>query len=215
MARVTTSARRPYAPRVPAEQRREQLLDAALDLINAGGVAAVSVDSVAKAVGVTRPVVYGQFDDADHILRALLEREGERALAQIVASLPDDLSGTDPVETFTLAARGFFAAVVECPSRWQSILLPVDGGAPEPVRRFKDRTEELILARFAEITRWYLAGREGAAEVDVDLLVRFLLGGLQEGGRQLLRDPDVNTPERLTDFARFLVETLLLRYPLA
>jgi AcrR family transcriptional regulator len=204
--------KRPYAPRMRSDERREQLLDAALDLINIGGITAVSVDAVAKAVGVTRPVVYSVFDDANHILRALLEREGTRALAQLTALLPSDLSTADPVETFTVVARSFFAAVQATPRRWRSILLPVDA-SPPPVRSYKERAANLLRDRFAEITRTFLADCEGAEDVDVELLAHLLLSALETAGRLVLADPEGFPAERLTAMARFLAETLMHRYP--
>jgi AcrR family transcriptional regulator len=194
------------------EHRREQLLDVALELVNSGGVAAVSVDAVAKAAGVTRPVIYGLFEDANHVLCALLEREGERALAQIAAVLPTDFAATDPVETFTAVARGFFEAVQAAPPRWRSILLPVDG-SPAPVRDYKERGASMLRDRFAQITLGFLAGRPGAECIDVELLAHLLLNAMETGGRLVLTDPDQFGPERLTRMAHFLADTLLCRYP--
>ncbi|MFG2692380.1 TetR/AcrR family transcriptional regulator [Kitasatospora sp. NPDC048407] len=218
MVRPPTPAKRPYAPRMAPAERREQLLDTALEIINRDGVAAVSVDAVAKAAGVTRPVVYGQFTDADHLLRALLEREGERAQAQIAATLPRDLNGADPVEVFTGVARGYYDAVVTAPSRWRAILLPVDG-SPPAVRRYKERSDALVREQFAHAVRWFLRDAADAddaddvADLDVELLIRVLLAALEEGGRLVLNAPDEYPPERLTAMARFLVETFLHRYP--
>nr|WP_042188877.1 TetR/AcrR family transcriptional regulator [Kibdelosporangium sp. MJ126-NF4]CEL18514.1 Transcriptional regulator, TetR family [Kibdelosporangium sp. MJ126-NF4]CTQ97998.1 Transcriptional regulator, TetR family [Kibdelosporangium sp. MJ126-NF4] len=209
-----TTGKRPYAPRMAPEERREQLLDAALEIINTDGVAAVSVDAVAKAVGVTRPVVYGQFTDANHILRVLLRRESERALAQLADTLPDDLVDADPVETFTQVADGFFAAIVAAPQRWRSILLPVDA-TPPPVRKAQQRGDALVRERFAEITRWFLASRADSEQIDVDLLAHLLLTFMQEGGRLLLRDPETYPPERLTAMARFMVENFFNAPPQA
>ncbi|TQF08030.1 TetR/AcrR family transcriptional regulator [Kitasatospora acidiphila] len=211
MARAQTTPKRPYAPRMPPAERREQLLDAALEIINTAGVAAVSVDSVARLAGVTRPVVYGQFTDSDHLLRDLLEREGERALAQLADVITTDPAGADPADTFTAVARGFYDAVLAHPARWRAILLPVDT-SPAPVRRYKEATEADIRARFAEAVRRLLQDRPGGETVDVDLLAHVLLTTLEDGGRLLLRDPATYPPERLTDLARFLVETFLHRY---
>ncbi|SDC19624.1 DNA-binding transcriptional regulator, AcrR family [Actinokineospora iranica] len=193
------------------DQRREQLLDTALEIINTAGVAAVSVDAVAKAAGVTRPVVYGQFTDANHILRDLLRREGDRALAEVNATLPADITDADPVDTFTHVAHGFFTAVVANPQRWRSILLPVDG-IPPPVRTHKQRAEATIRTRFAEITRWFLRDHPDADTIDVDLLAHLLLNAMEEGGRLALNDPDTYPPDRLTAMARFLVETFFHRF---
>ncbi|MFD7641421.1 TetR/AcrR family transcriptional regulator [Kitasatospora sp. NPDC059795] len=212
MARPRTPAKRPYAPRMAPAERREQLLDTALEIINRDGVAAVSVDAVAKAAQVTRPVVYGQFTDADHLLRALLEREGRRAQAQMAATLPDDLNGADPVEVFTGVARGYYDAVVGAPSRWRAILLPVDG-TPPAVRRYKERSDALVREQFAQAIRWFLRDSPDAADLDVELLIRVLLAALEEGGRLVLGDPDHYPPERLTAMARFLAETFLHRFP--
>ncbi|MFJ8440872.1 TetR/AcrR family transcriptional regulator [Kitasatospora griseola] len=212
MVRPSTPAKRPYAPRLAPAERREQLLDAALEIINRAGVAAVSVDAVAKAAGVTRPVVYGQFTDADDLLCALLEREGERAQAQLAATLPGDLNGADPVEVFTGVARRYYDAVVGAPNRWRAILLPVDG-SPPAVRRYKERSDALIREQFARAVRWFLRDAVDAADLDVELLIRVLLAALEEGGRLVLDDPEHYPPERLTAMARFLVETLLHRYP--
>lgn len=205
------AGRRPYAPRMPPEQRREQLLDTALDLVNTGGIAAVTVDSVARAASVTRPVVYGLFDDANHILCALLEREGERALAQLMAVLPADPRTADPVGTVTAVARGFFEAIHAAPRRWRSILLPVDG-APPPVRNYKERSARMLRDRFAAMTRQFLAGGPGAENLDIELLAHLMLGAVETGGRLILTDPEEYGPERLTNIARFLAETLLARF---
>src|SRR6185503_15979671 len=95
MPEATARRNRPYAPRLLPEQRREQLLDIVLDVIDTDGVAAVSMDAVARRAGVTRPVVYSQFADANAMLRASLDREERRALAQILDAMPapgdDDL----------------------------------------------------------------------------------------------------------------------------
>ncbi|MEV8535175.1 TetR/AcrR family transcriptional regulator [Streptomyces sp. NPDC051211] len=193
-------------------ERREQLLDTALRIIAADGVAGVSVDAVAKAAGVTRPVVYGQFTDAHQILRDLLDREGARALAQITGTLPADLEGADPLDTFTTVADGFFTAVTTHPDRWRAILLPVDA-TPPPVRVYRQRAENAIRARFAEITRYFVADRPGTETLDVDLLAHLLLTAMEEGGRLVLDDPDAYPPARLTAMARFLVESFFARYP--
>ncbi|RZI90634.1 MAG: TetR/AcrR family transcriptional regulator, partial [Microbacterium sp.] len=58
---TTGKARRPYAARVSVDVRRDQLMDAALTILVRDGYQAVSIESIAKEAGVTRPVVYGVF----------------------------------------------------------------------------------------------------------------------------------------------------------
>src|ERR1700741_1289862 len=98
MTETTARRNRPYAPRLLPEQRREQLLDVVLDVIDTEGVSAVTVDAIARRAGVTRPVVYNHFTDANDMLRASLDRETKLALAQIVDAIPapsdDDLGSS-------------------------------------------------------------------------------------------------------------------------
>src|SRR6516165_2141773 len=76
MTETAARRNRPYAPRLVPEQRREQLLDLVLEIVDSDGVAGVSMDAVARRAGVTRPVVYSHFTDTNHMLRSSLDREG-------------------------------------------------------------------------------------------------------------------------------------------
>src|SRR5437763_15861925 len=88
--------RRRYAPRMPPEQRREQLVDAALEVILAQGYAGVSVEAVARAAGVTRPVVYDHFPNLGQLLRALVEREEHCSVAGLDAVVARDRGHRHP-----------------------------------------------------------------------------------------------------------------------
>src|SRR5437660_7704697 len=81
-------ARRRYAPRMPPAQRREQLIDAALEVILEHGYGGVSIEAVARTAGVTRPVVYDHFPDLARLLHALVEREERYSLEQLEEVVP-------------------------------------------------------------------------------------------------------------------------------
>jgi AcrR family transcriptional regulator len=55
-------------------ERRESLLDAATELLGAGGPGAVTMEGVAAAAGVTKALPYRHFPNADAVLVALVER---------------------------------------------------------------------------------------------------------------------------------------------
>lgn len=74
---------RSRAPRTPPAQRRQLLLDAAERLLAEGGSDALRMDALARAGGVTRPVVYDHFGDRDGLVVALLERHGARVRAHV------------------------------------------------------------------------------------------------------------------------------------
>src|SRR5215470_11770078 len=78
----TAPARR---ARLPAEQRRESILDAATEVFAAAGYRAGKVADVAARVGVTEPVIFQNFGTKAALFAAVLER----AAAEIRASLDD------------------------------------------------------------------------------------------------------------------------------
>ena len=99
---------RPYAPRMSKEDRRDQLLNVAVGIVRKLGAQALNMDAVAKAAGVTRPVVYRVFDDAGDLFDAMLDREEEAALAQLAEVLPNAGSG-DPAVRFSSSANRNYA----------------------------------------------------------------------------------------------------------
>src|SRR3954463_12150254 len=101
----------PKSPRMSAEERREQLLDATKRVVEAHGFHRVSIEAVAKEAGITRPIVYGHFHDLAGLLEALVERETARALSQLVILQPEDLAAGDPRGALLASLRSYLGAV--------------------------------------------------------------------------------------------------------
>jgi AcrR family transcriptional regulator len=187
--------RRPYAARVPAEVRREQLLDAALAIIVRDGYVAVSIDAIAKEAGVTRPVVYGVFADLRDLLVTLLDRQQERALTQLSEALPVEPDLSDPDRLVGETARKMIETVRSNPLVWQPILLaPV--GMPEQVRSRIDGDRENFVVQLTGLLELGLAIRGGPA-LDAEVAAHAVLAVLEHFGRLLLTDPDRFETERL------------------
>jgi AcrR family transcriptional regulator len=70
--------------RLPAAARRRQLLDSALDVFATRGFHGASMNDVADAAGVTKPVLYQHFESKRQLFVELLEDVGSR-LGQLVA----------------------------------------------------------------------------------------------------------------------------------
>ena len=94
---ATDRPRRRYAARLPPQQRRAQLLDAAFAVLGRVELHELSMEAVAKEAGVGKPVLYTVFRTRAELVVALLERERERGLEQVAQTLPADLLGADPV----------------------------------------------------------------------------------------------------------------------
>ena len=121
----------PKQVRMTAEQRREQILDVTHAIVDERGFHAVTIDGVAKEAGITRPVVYGHFSDLPGLLHALIEREGDRASAQLEAVLPRPAPGGDPVEMLVRALEEWLDAVRAAPATWRMVLMPPEGAPAE------------------------------------------------------------------------------------
>ncbi|MEQ8769157.1 MAG: helix-turn-helix domain-containing protein [Phycisphaerales bacterium] len=73
--------------RLPAAERREQLLDRAAELFSERGYARATTSELAKAAGVTEPIIYRHFKSKRDLYVALIERTGRETLAQWEADL--------------------------------------------------------------------------------------------------------------------------------
>ncbi len=196
--------RRRYAPRLPPEKRREQLIDAALSVIVQQGYEGVSIEAVAKVAGVTRPVIYDHFPNLASLLQALIEREERYALDQLAAIVPPAPQEGDPPELFATGVRRFLDAVASRPDTWRIILLPPEG-TPTIVRQQVETNRAQVLERLQELVRWAVDRAGISADLDVEITARAILRLSEEAGRMVLTDPRRFSPERYERFARALM----------
>ncbi len=201
--------RRPYAPRMPPGQRREQLLDAALSVILDQGYSGVSIEAIARAAGVTRPVIYDHFPNLGTLLYALVEREEHYALAQLESVVPADLGDAGPGETLPASVRRLLEEIGHRPATWRLILLP-PAGTPEIVRQHVERNRELTLERIKQMVRAAQARPELPEDLDVELAARAIRDITEEAGRMALTDPQRYSPER---YERFVASLMRLIWP--
>ncbi|WP_375481623.1 TetR/AcrR family transcriptional regulator [uncultured Mycobacterium sp.] len=192
MTEATSRRNRPYAPRLLPDQRREQLLDVVLDVIDTDGVGAVSIDAVARRAGVTRPVVYSHFTDANDMLRASLDREEQRALAQILDAMPAP-NDNNLANAFHHLFDTYLHSVAEAPQRWRSIFMIADSFTPTLHKRVARVRARIVREFEAALRQSCTAGRHA----DPELLAHHLLAVLWESGRLLLVSPKDFPHERL------------------
>jgi AcrR family transcriptional regulator len=78
--------------RLPAAKRREQLLDTAAKLFAAHGYAGATTSQIARAAGVTEPIIYRHFESKRDLFIALIERTSADTISlweQELASAPE------------------------------------------------------------------------------------------------------------------------------
>lgn len=66
--------------RLPAAQRREQLLETAATLFASRGYSGATTSEIARAAGVTEPIIYRHFPSKRDLFIALIERTGEMTI---------------------------------------------------------------------------------------------------------------------------------------
>jgi AcrR family transcriptional regulator len=188
------------------EQRREHLIDAALEVILERGYAAVSIEAIAREAGITRPVVYDHFPNLNRLLHAVIEREERIALGQLAEVVPGQPGEHDPGELLATGVARFLDAVTSRPATWQLILLPLEG-TPSIVREHVKVNRATVLAQIEALVRWALERRDGSLKLDVQLTARSIRDWSEQAGRMVLADPDRYPPER---YERFVKDFLAL-----
>jgi AcrR family transcriptional regulator len=97
------------ALRLPAARRRRQLLDRALEVFADKGFHEASMDEVAVAAGVTKPVLYQHFDSKRELYRELLTDVGEQLRETVLSSTARAAGPRQQVEAGFLAYFSFVA----------------------------------------------------------------------------------------------------------
>jgi len=173
---------------MPADQRRDQLLDAALEIIARDGYHAVSIEAIAREVDVTRPVVYNVFDGLDDLLYALLDRQERRALKQLAESVSLDVDLADLGGFIARTVDDLITMVVSDPSNWRLIFL-APTGTPAPVRSRIDRDRELVRRRVEGAVELAVTAGLLSSAVDPEVISHAFIALGEYFGRRLLEEP--------------------------
>jgi AcrR family transcriptional regulator len=175
------------AQRLTAAARREQLLDVALDVFSSNGFHNTSMNEVAEAAGVTKPVLYQHFASKRELYLALLQEEGARLLSAITDATRAAESPRAQVEQ---GLGAYFRWVAD--DRDAFVLLFGSGARRDEV--FAEevrRVEDAIAAAVAPLIQ---------ADIDADHqeALAYALVGLSEGtARHLVHRGTPFDPERL------------------
>jgi AcrR family transcriptional regulator len=195
---------------MPPGQRREQLIDAALQVILERGYAGISIEAIARAAGITRPVVYDHFPNLNRLLHAVIEREERISFEQLDHVVPEE-PGDPPSRELLAGGLGrFLDAVTSRPATWRIILLPLEG-TPPIVRQHVQAGRARVLARIERLVGWAAEHGELPHDLDVELTARAIRDFCEQAGRMVLTDPGRYPPERYGRFGRDFLNLLAPR----
>ena len=160
----------------------------------------LSMEAVAEAAGVGKPVLYTVFRTRSELVSALLSREHQRGLEQVLAGMPDDLTVHGATGAYAATVSAFLRVVLENPARWR-LILTVPDSAPHEYRDGLRRARSAILAQAEALAKVGVALDPMLADLDPTLLGHTMLSFAEMLGRLAVNDPEMYPRERLEEFA--------------
>jgi AcrR family transcriptional regulator len=176
--------------RLPRHERERQILDAAHACFAARGFGAVTMDDVAAAVGVTKPLLYAYFGNKEQLYIACMKRAGDALLATVVVAVGD---APRPAAMLRCGVEAFFAFLDEDRDAWRVLFDETLPGGGEVARRVADYRERLLaLIVDAQLER-VPPDRRDAVAVQVQALAHALLGACEALARWWLHTGAIST----------------------
>ena len=166
--------------RLPRDQRRAQLLDAANEVFTTRGYHATAMDEIAAAAGISKPVLYQHFDSKLDLYLALLDQACDTLVDVVRAAL----ASTDHNADRVVAAMGaFYEFVSSASGEFRFVFesdLTGDGRVQERLWRVNNDVADSIAAVIVEDTH--------LPPEQAQLLAISLVGLAQVGARYWVSD---------------------------
>ena len=185
--------------RLPRAEREQQTLDQARALFAAHGYAAVTMDQVAAAVGVTKPLLYNYFGNKEQLFLACMKPAADALTEHVVGAVSN---ASDAAEALRDGIHAFFEFLDGDQDAWRMLhddSLPSGGEIAARVKEYRDGMEAMVTAALASRTesraveplsvaifgaaealgRWWLRTGTLSAERTADLLIRTIEPGLK------------------------------------
>ncbi|MCW2812178.1 MAG: putative TetR family transcriptional regulator [Friedmanniella sp.] len=140
------------AVRMPRDQRRAQLLEAANDVFTTRGYHAAAMDDIAEAAGVSKPVLYQHFGSKLDLYLALLDQSCERLVEVVKEALASHHRNHERVDA-TMAA--FYEFVSSASGEFRFVFesdLTGDGSVQKRLWRVNEEVADLVAQVIAEDT---------------------------------------------------------------
>jgi AcrR family transcriptional regulator len=173
--------------RMPAAQRRKQLIQVALEVFAAEGYHSTSMNQLAEAAGVTKPVLYQHWESKHQLFAEVLSGVGSELWDRIA----DATAVADtPREQVDLGFEAFFGFFSESPAAFG--LLFGDGVRADPVfAEVVGRVEQNIAESIAD-----LIAIDDLAPSDRRMLASGIVGMAEGAVREAMRR-DISDPSRV------------------
>jgi AcrR family transcriptional regulator len=191
--------------RLTRADRRDALLDAAVELVVTGDADAVSMEAVAERAGVSRPLVYKHFANRGELLAAVYRREATLLHRELAAEVGAAATVEEMFRTLirgalqAAAERGHvFSALRSAGGRSHELRREQRGRDVETVRAFAGRamrelgldrryatatTATLLAAIDPVLTQWRLRPTADQAQLLEEIYVGMVRGALRDAAK--------------------------------
>lgn len=157
--------------KLPKQERREQLLDCAQEMVREEGTEALTLARVAERAGVTKPVAYDHFGTREALMVALFRRIDDRQTAILVETLKATAGRLDAIAA-TIAAA-YMSCALEVGTEWYALSAALKGSEA------MDAVQRELTARYVGI--WRDAFAPHASHLTADELQLRCIGILGAG----------------------------------
>jgi AcrR family transcriptional regulator len=175
--------------RLSRDDRMEQTLLAAHELFAERGYAAVKMDDIAAAVGVTKPLLYNYFGNKERLYIACIERAGEALTTTVAEAVA---AAASPGDALGAGVHAFFAFLDSNRAAWAVLFdetLPRAGEVADRVAFHRGRIVELVSnSTVAQLPQ----RRRDAARVEIEALSIAVLGAAEALARWWLRTEEIS-----------------------
>lgn len=162
----------------------EQTLEAAHELFAERGYAAVTMDEIAAAVGVTKPLLYNYFGNKERLYIACMEQAGDSLIKTIAEAVGES---ANPGDALGAGVRAFFSFLDTDRAAWAVLFdetLPHGGEVFDRVAAYRGQIVDLVsatlLAQLPDRSR-------DKVKLEVEALSTALLGAAEALARWWLR----------------------------
>jgi AcrR family transcriptional regulator len=180
----------PSFRRLPRAVREQQMLDAAVAVFSRRGFHGASVDEIAEAAGISKPMVYAYLGTKEELFIACLYREGARLMEALAEATADE--GLTADEQVRRGLRAFFAFVAGHRDGWTVLYQQARGQEQFAgvLAQMRERMVEIVSGTLART-----AGPDGPAD-DVTTSAYAVVGAAEALADWVVRHPDED-PDRL------------------
>jgi AcrR family transcriptional regulator len=173
-----TSITRPATGRrrLSGGERREALLDAALEVFSRRGYHAASIDEIARGAGVSKALIYEHFPSKRELHDSLLQAHVGELFGRLEASAAQ---GGEPDARLRRGLETFFSFVQERPEAWRMLFR--DATEPEVADQFQRVQAQAtgLIAALMESDPDMPPGDDPQTHLRVEMLAQQLSGAMQ------------------------------------